>query len=230
MKIFAYFLIFAALAAGSTYATYRFMIIRMTVEVPDLQGMNVADADHALETRGLYLKVTGEENDLQIPVGHVLSQDAEPGSKVKGNAEIKVVVSKGPALKLIPSAVGEKIEDALQLFTEKGLEAKVIKVHSDTTEQDTVIAQWPTPEEWKGQNVTLVASEGPYEVSYYCPSFLGLLKDDALKLARELGIKVELTEPSSKGEETVESQKPLPGDEIKNGETVYLQLKGADND
>jgi serine/threonine-protein kinase len=229
LKIFAYLLIFVALAAGSTYLTYRITITRMTVEVPDLQGMSVADADHALEVRGLYLRVTGEDYDLRIPVGHVLSQDAEPGSKIKGRAEITVTVSKGPDVKLIPSAVGEKLDEAIKLFSQKGLEVRVVNIHSETTEKDTVVAQWPTPEEWAGQNVTLIASEGAYEVSYYCPSFLGLLKEDALLLARELGLNVELTEAPS-GEASVESQKPLPGEKILSGNTIHLQLKEVEYD
>jgi beta-lactam-binding protein with PASTA domain len=226
LRIFAYFLIFAALAAGSAYLTYRVMITRMTVEVPDLTAMSLAEADGALEARGLYLKVAGEDNDLRIPSGHVLSQDVDPGKKIKGMAEIKVIVSKGPAVKLISSVVGEKVEDALKLFTQKGLDVKVIKTHSDTTEKDTVIAQWPSPEEWHGQNITVVASEGPYEVSYYCPSFIGLLKEDALSLAKELDLKLELTEQSA-GEAMVLSQKPLPGETIVKGNTLYLQLEGV---
>jgi beta-lactam-binding protein with PASTA domain len=229
LRIFLYLLIFAALVAGSTFITYRVMITRMTVEVPDLEGMSLAEADSALESRGLYLKVAGEDNDLQIPSGHVLSQDVAPGEKIKGMAEIKVVVSKGPAIKLIPGVVGENLDEALKLFTQKGLEVKVVKVHSDTTAQNSIIAQWPSPEDWEGQNITLVVSEGPYEVSYYCPSFLGLLKEDALSLARELGLNVELTE-AAEGEATVASQKPLPGEKILRGGTLYLQLKGVEYD
>jgi serine/threonine-protein kinase len=229
LKLFAYFVVFAALATGSAYVTYRVMITRMTVEVPDLTGMNLNEADRALEARGLYLGVAGEDHDLQIPTGHVLSQDISAGEKVKGMAEIKVVVSKGPAVKLIPGVVGEKFAEALKLFTQKGLEVKVVKVHSDTVEEDTVIAQWPAPEDWKGQNITVVASEGRYEVSYYCPSFLGLIKEDALMLASELGLNVELTEVDAE-EVMVASQKPLPGEKIASGSTLYLQLKGVEYD
>jgi beta-lactam-binding protein with PASTA domain len=229
LKIFACLVVFATLATGSAYVTYRLMITRMTVEVPDLTGMDLNEADRALEARGLYLKVTGEDHDLQVPTGHVLSQDVSGGDKVKGMAEIKVVMSKGPAVKLIPGVVGENSVEALKLFTQKGLEVKVVKVHSDTTKEDTVIAQWPAPEDWKGQNITIVASEGPYAVSYYCPSFLGLVKEDALLLARELGLNVELTEADAK-ELMVASQKPLPSDKIASGSTLYLQLKGVEYD
>lgn len=227
LKLISYLAIFAVLAAGSAFVTYRVMISRMTVEVPDLTGMDLTQADRALESRGLYMKVTGEDHDMSIPMGHIIGQDTPPGTKIKGMGEVKVVVSKGPAIRKIPGVVGEKIEEALKLFTQKGLEVKVVKVHSDTVEEDTVIAQSPAPEKWEGQSITLVASLGPYRVVYYCPSFVGLLKDDALMLARELGLNVELTEADA-GYSAVESQKPLPGETIAKGDTLYLQLKGVE--
>jgi beta-lactam-binding protein with PASTA domain len=229
LMIFIGLVVFAALATGSAYVTYRLMITRMTVEVPDLTGMDLNEADRALEARGLYLKVAGEDHDLQVAAGHVLSQDISAGEKVRGMAEINVVMSKGPAVKLIPGVVGEKLAEALKLFTQKGLEVKVIKVHSDTVEEDMVIAQWPAPEDWKGQNITIVASDGRYEVSYYCPSFLGLIKEDALMLARELGLNVEITEADAE-EVMVASQKPLPGEKIARGNTLYFHLKEVEYD
>lgn len=226
LKIFSYLMIFVLLATGSAYVTYRVMITRMTVEVPDLMGMALAEADRALESKGLYLKVESEDHDISIPAGHVLRQDVLAGSKIKGMAEIKVVVSKGSAVRLIPGVVGNALDEASKLFTQKGLEVKVIEVHSDTVEKGTVIAQWPAPEEWAGQGITLVASTGPYAKSYYCPSFMGLLKEDALMLARELGLNVELTVADS-GQTAVASQEPLPGNNISSGDTLYLQLKGG---
>lgn len=229
LRLLGYACIAIVLCAATAYVSYRIMITRMTVEVPDLIGMSLIDAGKALESRGLYIKVAGQDNDLQIPPGHVLSQDIAAGEKIKGLAEINVVVSKGPAVTLIPGVIGEKADEALKLFSQKGLEVARINVHSDTIEREVVIAQWPSPEDWKGQNITLVVSRGPYEVSYYCPSFLGLLRDDALSLAKELGLNVELTE-AIEGEAIVGTQKPMPGEKILKGSTLFIQLKGADHD
>ncbi len=115
----------------------------------------------------------------------------------------------------------------MKLFTQKGLEISVVRVHSNTVEEDTILAQSPAPEEWNGQPITLLSSLGPYRVTYYCPSFVGLLRDDALMLARELGLNIELTEAGS-GPSAVDSQKPLPGETIAKGDTLYLQLKGVE--
>jgi serine/threonine-protein kinase len=224
----AYIAIFAALLGGSAFLTYRVMITRMTVEVPDLTGMDITQADRALEARGLYLKVLGEENDISIPKGHIISQDVPPGTDIKGMAEVKVVVSKGPAVTKIPAAVGEKLDAALKQFTQKGLEVKVVEVHSDTVEEGTVIAQSPIPEKWAGQGITLLASLGPYPVMYYCPSFIGLLKADALMLARELGLNVEIEAPEAEPV-VVEEQKPLPGEQIASGDILYLKFSEVES-
>jgi serine/threonine-protein kinase len=198
----------------------------MTVEVPDLIGRSLAEADRLLDKRGLYLKVEAEDYDLSIPKGHIISQNIPAGSHIKGQSEVKVVVSKGPKVYLIPSVIGNTLAEAKNLFLQKGLEiSKVIYVHSDTVEKDRIIAQKPAPEEWTGGAVTLVVSKGPYNVIYYCPFFEGMLKEDALMLARELGLNVEIIGPIDTGRIIV-SQKPKPGTEIKIGSTIYLKLKG----
>jgi serine/threonine-protein kinase len=198
----------------------------MEVEVPDLTGISLAEAKKMLRSRGLYLKIVSEDYDMALPKGHVLSQDMPSGSHVRGQTEIKVAVSKGPELHLIPQVVGETLEAAEELFRGKGLEvSRVIHVHSDTIGQGRIISQEPAPDEWTGEPIRLIVSEGPYDVTYYCPSFQGMLKDDALMLARELGLNVKLTE-SEDVILIVTEQKPEPGTEISPGSTVYLEFKG----
>lgn len=221
-----YVAIFAAVAAASTYAAFRVMSSGMEVEVPDLVGRSLSEADQMLESRGLYLKVKAEDNDPAMPKGHVLSQDMAAGSHVRGQTEIKVVISKGPDVHLIPSVIGESIESARKLFSDKGLTvSRVINVHSDEVAQGRVIAQKPAPDEWTGETISLIVSEGPHDGVYYCPSFQGMLKEDAVMLAEELGLKVRLREPA-RSLRIITGQSPEPGTEIEEGSTVHLDLGG----
>ncbi len=224
LKLVAYLLVVALITATTAYVTYRFLITRMTVEVPDLASMTIEDADRALASRGLYLKVAGDEYDLAVPAGRIISQDVAAGSHVKGLGEIQVIVSKGPDVRLIPNVVGMSVQDARALFARDGLEIGVVKVHSDTVEPGKIIAQSPRPEEWAGQSITVIASSGPYDVIYYVPSFLGLMKEDALELARELGFNVELVLDDDYANVVV-SQRPSPGRNIESGGTIRLELK-----
>jgi serine/threonine-protein kinase len=220
-----YVLSFILISAASAYITLLILSAGLTVIVPDLTGKSLQDADEILEEHGLYLKVEAEAYDRSIPAGYILSQDIPVGSRIKRReGEIKVVASKGPEARLIPSVVGKDINEVEKLLVKKGLDvSKVINVHSNKTDTGKVIAQKPASEEWTGEPIILVVSKGPYDVTYYCPFFQGMIKKDALMLVRELGLKVKLTEPAgSIG--IVTGQRPKPGTPIKPGSTVYLHF------
>ncbi|MDP3258996.1 MAG: PASTA domain-containing protein, partial [Thermodesulfovibrionales bacterium] len=72
------------------------------------------------------------------------------------------------------------------------------------------------------EKVTLVVSSGHYEAIYSCPDFQGKTKQEAEQLAEKLNIKLNVTGAG----ETVKSQKPKPGAQVKTGDTIYLILEG----
>lgn len=223
IRILKYIFTFLVVGSVSAYITFKVLSSGLTVEVPNIEGRSLTDARESLESKGLLLKVESETYDLGVSAGRIISQDVQPGSNVMGEVEVKVVVSKGPEVRLIPSVTGDTMENAKKLFLKEKLTVeKVIRVHSDTVAEDTIIAQKPLPEEWTGQGITLVASAGPYDVIYYSPFFQGMLKEDALLLASELGLNVELKETT--GSHIVIRQKPAPGMRVKKGETVSLTL------
>jgi serine/threonine-protein kinase len=227
-----YLLAFLLVGSAAAYISFRLLSAGLTVEVPALTGMSLAEAESALGLKGISLLVEAEEYDPTVPAGHVLGQDLEAGSHVRGEVEVKVVLSKGPEVRLIPSVIGESIGNATKLFVEKRLNlSRTIKVHSDTVVEGEIIAQRPAPEEWTGESITLIVSAGPYDVTYYCPSFQGMLKEDVLTLAAELGINVELTEPPGvrPALQIAVEQTPLPGAEIAIGGTVYIKLGGSND-
>ncbi|MGD2079916.1 MAG: PASTA domain-containing protein, partial [Nitrospirota bacterium] len=59
-------------------------------------------------------------------------------------------------------------------------------------------------------------------------SFIGLLKADALMLARELGLNVEIEAPEAEPV-VVEEQKPLPGEQIASGDILYLKFSEVES-
>ncbi|MEK7741942.1 MAG: PASTA domain-containing protein, partial [Nitrospirota bacterium] len=60
------------------------------------------------------------------------------------------------------------------------------------------------------------------EAIYSCPDFQGKTKQEAEQLAEKLNIKLNVTGAG----ETVKSQKPKPGAQVKTGDTIYLILEG----
>lgn len=216
---------FVVVCVVSTFASYQFLSKGITVKVPEIKGKSLQEAEMITMEKGLLLKVGSERYDHSVPTGFVLDQDLPAGSHVRGQAELKVVLSKGPEVRLIPSSIGMGLKEAKASFLKKNLAlGDVIRVHSDSVKKDVVIAQKPAPEEWSGENISLVVSDGPYDIIYYSPFFLGMNKRDALLIAAELGLNVELRDKG--GSQVVTRQSPDAGAEISKGATIRFTIGG----
>ncbi len=222
VKFPLYFFGFVLLGLIFTYLTFKLMSFSRTVDVPDLSGRSLVEANEILNKRGLNLKIEGEDYDSTIAAGYILRQDVPAGSRVKEQRGIKVIVSKGPKVQSVPLVVGESMDKAESIILQKGLKiAKIIHVHSNSAEKDKVIAQKPGPDERIAEKITLIISSGPYDVFYYCPEFQGKTREEALLLAEKLGLRLNI---AGSGERII-SQKPKSGSQIKSGDTIDIQLE-----
>lgn len=221
IKVFVYTIVFISLGILFGYLTFKILSFSRSVEVPDLYGKSLLEANKLLTDRGLYLKIEGEDYDNVVPQGHVIKQDIPSRQKVKEKRGIKVVVSKGPRVKSVPMLVYDSFYNAETLLLQKGLKiSKIIYVHSDTIEKDKIIAQSPAPDEQITDYITVLVSLGPYERLYYCPDFRNMSLEKSQEIIRSLNLNVEL-----QGEgEFVETQRPEPSTLIKTGETIHLKL------
>lgn len=218
-----YFLLFFAVVIITGYLTFTILSFSRTVEVPELRGLSLPEANSLASKRGLYLKVEGEEYDPVIPPGHISRQDIPSNNKVKENRGIKVFISKGPKALLTPEVAGLSIDEAESIVLKNGIRlAKVIYVHSETVENGKVIAQRPDPEERPGDTISLIVSAGPYQKIFFCPDFIGKDERESADIAERLGLKVKFLGSGHK----VTSQKPGPGSIIRSGETIHLNKTG----
>jgi beta-lactam-binding protein with PASTA domain len=221
VKLPLYMLSFILLGLIFGYLTFKVLSFSRTVEVPELSGKSVLEANKLLTDHGLYLKIEGEDYDPSIPTGHIIRQGIPAGNKVKERRAIKVVISKGLRVSSIPLLVGKTLLESESLLLEKGLKiAKIIPVHSSTVEKDHIIAQKPEPHEHVSDYINVLVSLGPYEKVYFCPDFRDMYLDRAQSLAAQLNLTVSVHGTGDK----VESQKPRPFSEIKSGDTVYLKI------
>lgn len=208
------------LGTASGYFTYRAASVKSTVLMPALRGMSVEDATRAMGALGLGIRVLTEEHDSQVPKGLVAGQDTATGMKVSGYKNVGVTLSKGPSTLRMPIVKGELLAEAERLIADKGLTVSKVKhIHSSTIQKGRVLAQRPAPLENTGQPIVLFVSAGPYDIIYYSPSFEGMLRNDALALARELGLKAEFKGTGW----IVETQWPAPGVAVKEGDKVILR-------
>jgi serine/threonine-protein kinase len=221
VKFPLYMLSFILLGLIFGYLTFKVLSFSRTVEVPELSGKSVLEANKLLTDCGLYLKIEGEDYDSTIPTGHIIRQGIPAGNKVKERRAIKVVISKGLRVRSIPLLVGETLLKSESLLLEKGLKiSKIIPVHSNTVEKDHIIAQKPAPHEQVSDYITVLLSLGPYDIVYFCPDFREMYLDRAKGLAARLSLGVSVNGTGDK----VEAQKPRPYSEIKKGDTVFLKV------
>jgi beta-lactam-binding protein with PASTA domain len=215
--------LFAFIVLGLTFGflTFKVLSFSRTVQVPDLFGKSLVEANKTLTDKGLYLKIEGEDYDSVVPSGNIIKQDVPGGNTVKERRWIKIVISKGPKVKSIPMLVNKTLVDAETLLIKDGLKiGKVIMVHSDQADKDKVIAQKPGPDEPVSDDISLLVSLGPYDRAYLCPDFKGMPLEQANLLIKKLNLNA-ATEGSGG---IIESQKPEPGKQIKTGDTIYLKL------
>lgn len=207
----------------SAYLTFKVMSFSKTVEVPDLSGKSVIEANDLLTRKGLNMKIEGEDYDPLIVSGHIIRQDIPTGSKVKEQRGIRVILSKGPKVRSVPDIAGSALSEAESILAKSGLRVnKVIRVHSNTIESGRIIAQRPSPDEAIKESISLVVSSGPYAIIYYSPDFTSKSKEEVMTIAEKMGLKIEFSGAGS----MVRSQKPKPNSVIRSGETIYLQMEG----
>ena len=221
LKIPIYIFAFILIGLAFGFLTFKLLSFSRTVQMPELNGKSLVEANRLLTDIGLYIKIEGEDYDAAIPQGNIIRQDIPAGNKVKERRGIKVVISKGPRVRSVPMIVNETITNAETTLLQKGLKiGKVIMVHSDIVEKDKIISQKPEPNEQVSDVVTVLVSQGPYDRIYLCPDFKHMPLEQANILIKKLNLKA-VIEGSG---EMIESQRPDHGKQIKAGDTIYLKL------
>ncbi len=148
----------------SGHLTFKVLSFSKTVDVPDLKGKSLIESNDILKDRKLYIRVEGEDYDSYIPQGYIIRQDVPPGHVVKEGREIKVILSKGPAIRYVPDIVGQSFDKAEVILSGYGIKIKkIIFAHSEEIPKNIVIAQRPEPGENGGDNFSVVVSAGTYE-------------------------------------------------------------------
>lgn len=124
-------------------------------EVPNLKGRSLRDAKFALEQRGLKIGETVKKNTIEFPEDFVISQIIQPGSKVKKNTTLDLILSDGPVIGelKVPNITGKTLEDAKKIITESKL--KVGKITYQTNNElpaGQIIDQYPKVDKSANEN------------------------------------------------------------------------------
>jgi serine/threonine-protein kinase len=131
------------------------------VEVPDVEGMKLAEATETIEDAGLKVgEVTRVESEEEP--GTVLDQSPSAETEVDVDSEVTLDVAESPVV-LVPDVINQSEESAVAEIERAGLTPSVEAEPSSDVEEGLVIAQEPDPgtEVEAGDEVVILVSEGP---------------------------------------------------------------------
>jgi serine/threonine-protein kinase len=190
--------------------------------VPAVVGSTVDAARASLAAQNLKVGKVTEVFDEKAPEGTIVSTDPAPGTKVKRNAVVALVVSKGRQPIPVTDWTGKPADQAKAALTKAGLTVDDSRQdNSDTVPAGSVISQSPANGTlFKGEKVTLVVSKGPVLVDV--PSFVGKQVGEAETALKALGFRVKIQQlVPGINFGTVQSQDPGGGKAPK-GSTITL--------
>jgi eukaryotic-like serine/threonine-protein kinase len=229
-KFFTTLTLIVFLGALAAFIVVRLTVTREGIVVPDLIGKDLVAALELSNKQGLSLKVADRAFSTSAPSNHIISQDPRPGSWLRPEAIIRVVVSKGMGELAIPAVHGVAWRDAKSTLERYGLRVgEIFRVHSDRVAHDSVIAQSPPAASkiMKGAAVALLVSDGPWSVSYIMPDLRGQPQSVANEMAASIGLRVEkvryMDRPEARAGSVI-TQQPAAGQRVMAGQGVELVL------
>jgi beta-lactam-binding protein with PASTA domain len=209
-------------------AAMRVALKTREVLVPPLSGKTVNDAKVALSEAGLNLKVEeGRRPDPKVPVGQILAQDPEPGTRTRRERSVKVWVSAGPRSTIVPALLGESERAAALRLQQDGLQLTGIsEIRSAEYPSDAVIAQTPAAKS-NAPQVALLVNRAERGTTYVMPDLIGVNGDRAADLLRARAFRVAVVGdhpypgvPAG----IVLRQNPQAGFQIAPGEPISLEV------
>ena len=202
------------------------------VIMPDLTGLKYDAIKNAQEYSKFVLEVEDNQyNDLHER-GEVVSQKPKAGTKVKENSVVRLIISNGTKVVLMPNLIGLEETQAYQELANLDLEYQKVEIFSQQP-AGTVVATDPGyGSEIPGSTLVKVQiSMGPENKVVQVPDLTGMDIEAARAQLRELGLEVGGISyvTSDKAENIVVSQDPAPTSQIATGAFVNLNVSGGTN-
>ncbi|HKN74403.1 MAG TPA: PASTA domain-containing protein [Candidatus Acidoferrum sp.] len=219
--------ILAAAAFLSAITAMRIAIHGREVNMPNLVGKNVSEANGLLHSRGLVLRVA-DRIYSELPINVVVRQSPPPGMLMKVSQQAHVVLSLGQRQLQIPLLEGNSLRASRIVLLRAGLQVgEVSGITTPEEPADAVILQTPRPGGGAATpRVDVLVSAGPREPAYVMPHLVGLNEVDAQHRLDVAGLrrKVNYVSAPQWPHGAVIDQTPLSGQRIPAAITIELTI------
>jgi beta-lactam-binding protein with PASTA domain len=219
--------ILAAAAFLSAITAMRIAIHGREVNMPNLVGKNVTEANSLLRSRGLVLRVA-DRIYSELPINVVVRQSPPPGMLMKVSQQAHVVLSLGQRQLQIPLLEGNSLRASRIELLRAGLQVgEVSGITSVDEPADTVMLQTPRPGAGAASpRVDVLVSSGPRDTAYVMPHLVGLNEADAQHRLDVAGLrrKVNYVSAPQWPHGAVIDQTPLAGQRIPAASTIELTV------
>ena len=219
--------ILASAAFLSAITAMRIAIHGREVTMPNLVGRSVTEANSMLRSRGLVLRVADRVYS-ELPMNVVVRQTPPAGLLMKVSQQAHVVLSLGQRQLQIPLLEGNSLRASRIELLREGLQVgEVSGVNMPDQPADAVVIQTPKPGAGAATpRVDVLVSEGPREVAYVMPHFVGLNEAEAQHRLDIAGLrrKVNYVTAPQWPRGTVVDQAPLAGSRLLATSTIELTV------
>jgi serine/threonine-protein kinase len=192
-------------------------------EIPSLVGLTPEAAVNSLAKYPVKVGELKEVFNEKTPKGFVISTSPAAGEKVKRDATIDLLISKGVETFDVASYVGKSADQALNELTEAGFDVDTVSQYSEK-DPGEVISQLPSggaPLE-KGTKITLTISKGSQYVAI--PNVFNSTEEEARASLSDLELKVVVKKIGAKKVKRVINISPKVGAKVKRGSTVTITV------
>ncbi len=233
-KLAAWGALLAVIAAFSAYYTVRHSISGRVVQVPDVTDRNLQEARSLLREQGLILEEAAQRNDDRVPEGHIIAQDPAPGTDIKLQRKVKVVVSLGDKITPIPDLRGGAARKAQITLQQEGMRlGGQVYVYTRREGENLVVGQDPYPGSSgiPERGISLLVSRGDRPLSYVMPDLVGRREEQVSRFLSRAGLRrgplrTAPGHPAPPG--TIVAQNPPAGYRIQHGDLVTLTVATGD--
>ncbi len=195
--------------------------------VPAVLAVSQAKAEQRLRSAGLGVHVNRAFSE-NVPKGDVVSSSPGPGSRIRGNGTVTIVVSRGPQRIDVPKLTGVSLARARKELTSDGLTPGTVKKAFDAhVPSGSVVSTDPpagTPRQ-TGDAIAITVSRGaPVPV----PNVVGSNLADAQQALQAAGLKVTVDGTPVYSDDApknaVATESPAAGAQAGQGDTVRLAI------